>query len=52
MQTYDMNTAMRQLELARPAPSDEEIADQEALCLNLLVNHDALDVAPLLGLIQ
>jgi hypothetical protein len=41
---------MRQLEDARPTPTEQQRVMQEDRCIVLLARHDALDLAPMLGL--
>lgn len=46
MRTTDMSITMRQIEQAWPNPGPVV----ETRCLEVLASHDALDLAPMLGL--
>ena len=47
---YDTMAGLRMLEMARPTPAPERLEQDKEACRVLLEKHDALDVAPLLGL--
>lgn len=48
--TYELTQRMRQLEEARPALTPAEAKRDQDKTLALLARHNAMDVAPILGL--